>query len=95
MTNLFIAYDLMTPGKDYTAVHAAIKSLGIWKQLQFSLFYVHTNLTHEQAAAIVWRAIDSNDRLSVINAFGVTIADASQAEINAINQVWNAPAKAA
>lgn len=91
MTNLFIAYDLMTPGKNYAAVHAAIKSIGTWQQLQFSLFYVHFGYTQEQASAIVWRAMGRNDRLTVINAYGASIPNATSAEVNAINQVWNAP----
>ena len=35
MTNLFIAYDLMSFGKNYEGVRDAIKSLGSWYQFQF------------------------------------------------------------
>jgi hypothetical protein len=95
MTNLFIAYDLMTPGKDYTAVHKAIKSLGNWQQLQFSLFYVHTHLSQQKASAIVWQSMDANDRLCVINAYGASIPNATPAVVNAIDGVWNGATKAA
>jgi len=95
MTNLFISYDLMAAGKDYTAVQKAIKSLGFWMQVQLSQFYVRTNLTEAQATAIVWAAMDSNDRLTVITAVSASLPHLSQADINTINQHWNAPAKAA
>lgn len=95
MTNLFISYDLMTPGKDYTAVQKAIKSLGPWEQLQYSLFYVHTAHTKEQAASIVWAAMDATDRLCVVDANGATVPNATPAQVAAINGLWNVPAKAA
>jgi hypothetical protein len=95
MTNLFISYDLMTPGKDYSRVHNAIKSLGTWEQLQFSLFYVHSPHTKEQAAGIVWAVMDSNDRLCVVDANGASVPNATPAQISAIAGIWNTPAKAA
>lgn len=95
MTNLFISYDLMTQGKDYTAVQKAIKSLGWWRHVQLSQFYVHTHLTEAQATAIVWAAMDSNDRLTVVTALSASMPHLLKADIDAINQTWNAPAKAA
>ena len=86
--NLFIAYDLMKPGQDYTSVHNKIKSLGRWYQPQFSLFYVNTNLTPQQAHAAVWSVMDATDRLAVIDARSGVLSPSIQADIDAINRVW-------
>ena len=56
--NLFIAYDLMSPGQNYDAVQARIRELGPHWQFQYSLFYVHTQYTPEAAYAHVLFALD-------------------------------------
>lgn len=68
MNNLFISYDLMTPGQNYEAVTAAIKRLGSWAKVHYSLWYVSTAHTANQAAEIVRRAQDANDKLIVVDA---------------------------
>lgn len=85
--NLFVAYDLIRPGQNYEDVRAEIKSLGIWQQFQFSLFYVHTELTPQQAFDRVRRTMDPNDKLIVINAFGGVVSS-PQWEVDAVNSVW-------
>lgn len=68
MANLFVAYDLDVPGQQYLKVEAAIAALGQAVKVQFSLFYVKTNLTPEVAEARIWASMDANDRLIVIDA---------------------------
>ena len=53
MTNLFIAYDLNSPGQNYDGVYEAIKSLGRYFRFQESLWYVNTDYSPEQAYTIV------------------------------------------
>lgn len=66
--NLFISYDLMAPGKDYEAVYTAIKSLGGWAKVHKSVWYVNSAKTAQEAVDVVWRHMDTNDKLIVINA---------------------------
>lgn len=89
--NLFIAYDLCEPGQNYDQIRDAIKSLGQWYQFQYSLFYVSTAMTPEQAYAAVAQFMDTNDRLAVINAIGGTVSNWDRPPIDAINAVWFAP----
>lgn len=89
--NLFIAYDLDAPGQNYDAVRDAIKGLGIWWQPQFSLFYVHTEHTPNDAFAIVTAAMDANDKLAVINASGGVVSTWDHPPIDEINAIWFNP----
>lgn len=89
--NLFIAYDLMRPGQDYEAIHNAIKSLGAWHQFQFSLFYVHTNHSPQEAYAVVLAAMDVNDKLAVIDASAGVVTTWDKPPIAEINTIWNHP----
>jgi hypothetical protein len=68
MVNLVIAYDLMNPGQNYERVQTAIKALGHWYKLQYSLFYVQSQMTAAQAHFAVRAAMDANDKLCVIDA---------------------------
>lgn len=68
MNNLFVSYDLKNPGQNYEQVITAIKSLGAWAKVQYSLWYVSSQHTAKQAAEIVRRAQDGNDNLIVIDA---------------------------
>jgi hypothetical protein len=65
--NLFISYDLNSPGQDYAPVIDEIKSLGNWAKVQKSLWYVNSNLTAEQAYQRVWPRMDNNDSLIVVD----------------------------
>ena len=89
--NLFVAYDLMAPGQNYDAVRDAIKSLGQWHQFQYSLFYVHTEHGAAEAFKIVGRAVDSNDRLIVIDASGGIVSTWDKPPIDEINAIWHSP----
>ncbi len=66
--NLFISYDLNTPGQDYSKVIETIKSLGYWAKVHKSVWYVNANLSAEQAAKKLWPGMDKNDSLIVIDA---------------------------
>ena len=89
--NLFIAYDLMRPGQNYEAVQSRIKELGLYYQFQMSLFYVNT--IHPPAVAYyrVAQAIDTSDRLAVINAVGGIVSNWDHPPIDEINAIWTAP----
>ena len=89
MTNLFIAYDLNSPGQNYDSVRDKIKSLGKWHQFQYSLFYVSTNLSARQAYDSVIPAMDANDKLAVIDAAGGVVSDWDRPPIDEINAIWN------
>lgn len=92
--NLFIAYDLMSPGQNYDAVRDRIKSLGPHWQFQYSLFYVHAELGPSDAFAHIWGVMDGNDRLAVINAqeaFGAFVSNWDHPPIDAINAIWTKP----
>jgi hypothetical protein len=90
-TNLFLAYDLIPPGQRYEAVRDRIKSLGTWCQLQYSLFYVHTQLNAQEAHAYVAAIMDANDKLAVIDAFGGIISTSDGPLASQINAVWYLP----
>ncbi|MGP6424594.1 MULTISPECIES: hypothetical protein [unclassified Pseudomonas] len=66
--NLFISYDLRSPGQSYSRVIEAIKSLGPWAKVQESVWYVNAALTAEFAAKHVRAEMDENDRLIVVDA---------------------------
>jgi hypothetical protein len=89
--NLFIAYDLVSPGQSYDAVRDEIKNLGPWWQFQYSLFYVSTDYTPAEAFARISAVMDANDRLAVINAQGGVVSDWDRPPIDAINTIWFAP----
>lgn len=65
--NLFISYDLNSPGQDYEKVIEKIKSLGSWAKVQKSLWFVSSILTAEQAAKSVWQVMDRNDSVIVVD----------------------------
>lgn len=66
--NLHISYDLKNPGQTYNKVIDAIKKMGGWAKIQYSLWYVTTSLTAEQARNILRNVIDGNDSLYIVDA---------------------------
>jgi hypothetical protein len=89
--NLFIAYDLMSPGQNYDAVRDRIKALGPHWQFQFSLFWVNTDLSPQEAHSFILKAMDANDRLAVIDAFSGVVTNWDRPPIDAINSIWSSP----
>jgi hypothetical protein len=72
MNNLFISYDLNTPGQDYSRVIEAIKALGGWAKVQKSLWYVKTTLSASEALNRIRPTLDRNDSLIVVDATNKT-----------------------
>ena len=66
--NLFVSYDLNNPGQGYEKVIEAIKSLGSWARVHKSFWYVKSQYTASQAVDIVWKSMDKNDTLLVVDA---------------------------
>ncbi|KGM34691.1 hypothetical protein [Inquilinus limosus] len=92
--NLFIAYDLLSPGQNYDAVRNRIRELGPNWQFQLSLFYVHSGVDPQNAYAHVLAVMDANDKLAVINAadyLGAIVTNWDHPPINEINAIWTAP----
>lgn len=86
--NLFISYDLEAPGQSYDRITSAIKGLGKWYKVQWSLFYVHTEHSPDAAHTIVAQAMDGNDKLCVVDAKYAVITPIPDADVAAINRVW-------
>lgn len=86
--NLFISYDLISPGQGYEKVIAAIKSLGSWAKVHYSLFYVSTEYSCQQAAEVVRKAMDANDKLIVIDAKEAYWYNLDPAVSTAIQNNW-------
>ena len=89
--NLFIAYDLMYPGQNYEVVRDTIMRLGPWYQFQYSLFYVSSTLSAQQAHNAIRASMDSNDKLVVIDAAAATVSHYPPMDISAVNIHWFAP----
>jgi hypothetical protein len=87
--NLFIAYDLNSPGQNYDAVRDAIKALGKWHQFQYSLFYVSTPFSPEDTFTKVSSVMDTNDRLAVIDAERGVVSTWDRPPIAEINAIWS------
>jgi len=67
--NLFVSYDLNAPGQKYETVIAEIKKQGdSWAKVHYSLFYLKSEQTAQQVAEAVWKKMDANDRLIVVDA---------------------------
>lgn len=86
--NLFIAYDLMSPGQNYDRVTDTIKALGAHCHIQLSMFYVHTELNAQSAHDVVRAVMDPNDKLAVIDANAAVITSYNPTLINDINRIW-------
>lgn len=86
--NLFISYDLMPPGQNYEAVQDLIKKLGRWHKFQYSLFYVNTEYSPQDAFTHVSAALDRDDRLAVIDAHAGVVTTGDKPPIDAINAIW-------
>jgi CRISPR/Cas system-associated endoribonuclease Cas2 len=68
MRNIFVSYDLHQPGQNYGQVTNAIKQMGNWAKVQYSLYYLRTYRDSAAIADFVWRHMDANDSLIVVDA---------------------------
>lgn len=89
MNNLFISYDLISPGQNYDAVTKAIKGLGSWAKVHLSLFYVSTAVDIETALKRVQAAADANDKIIVIHATNATWVNLSQEASDHMKNHWS------
>lgn len=89
MLNVFIAYDLMYPGQNYSAVEAAVQRLGTAVKLLNTTWYVRTSLSLDQVRASVSAAMDLNDRLLVIDAANASGWNVNQATWQTVHALWN------
>lgn len=61
-----IMYDLRAPGRNYTALYAALKSYGTWAKITESSWAIVTESSATNIRDHLIQLIDSNDRLFVI-----------------------------
>jgi hypothetical protein len=66
--NLHVSYDLYAPGQNYEAVIKAVKELGDWANVHKSFWYVNSRFTAAQAVDHVWKVMDKNDKIYVVDA---------------------------
>lgn len=59
-------YDLRESGRNYTKLHEAIKSYGVWGKLTESSWAIVTDSTATEIRNYLVSFMDSNDRLFVI-----------------------------
>jgi hypothetical protein len=87
--NLFISYDLNSPGQNYTTVIDKIKSLGSWANVQKSHWYVSSNYSANEARDLVWSVMDNNDSLIVIDAKDAAWNNLTAEVSNHIQNNWS------
>lgn len=68
MSNLFVSYDLHSPGQNYDTVIKTIKSLGDWAHIHESYWYLKSQWNAQQVAETIWTRMDKNDSLMIIDA---------------------------
>lgn len=61
-----ISYDLMTPGKNYDSLIAAIKALGSWARPLKSQWLVVSSNTQAGIRDYLKQYVDANDRVFVV-----------------------------
>lgn len=86
--NLFISYDLMNE-KNYPAVMEKIESLGRAFKIEFSLWYLKTDKDHNEVAKSVRSAMDTDDRLIVIDASHAAWYNLEEGASEFIQKHWN------
>ncbi len=66
--NLIVSYDLSQPNRDYEILIEQIKSLGSWARVHYSVWYVDSNLSAEQARDSLLPYLDTDDSLFIVDA---------------------------
>ncbi|HHQ4516963.1 hypothetical protein ACK369_09520 [Aeromonas veronii] len=89
--NIFISYDLKSPGRNYSRLIDGIKTIGDWAHIQDSLWHVKTNLDATQIRDTLLPLMDSNDSIIVIDAShnGVSWWNISKEVANHFQNNWN------
>lgn len=90
--NLFVSYDLHTPGQNYDKVIAEIKKHGSWAKVHYSLFYLRSDESARQVADAVWAVMDKNDSVIVVDSTNNNAAwqNLSDEVANFIRDKWQA-----
>lgn len=61
-----ISYDLIAPGRDYSALYDAIRGLGAWWHCLESVWIVHHSGSAVEIRDYLQRFTDANDKLFVV-----------------------------
>ena len=73
MSIYLVTYDLNNPGQNYPSVTDAIKKYDYFHLMQ-SVWLVHTSETAAQVGDKIWKSMDGNDKIYVVeltaNRFG-------------------------
>lgn len=67
MNTYLISYDLIRPGKDYSALHAHLKTYGNWAKPLESVWLVRSSMTAEQVRNAAKAHLDVNDKIFVVD----------------------------
>jgi len=66
--NVFISYDLYQSKENYEQVRTLIEGMGEWSRIHLSLWFVKTELSAHDVATKIRAAMESNDKLIVVDA---------------------------
>jgi len=72
VTNVIVAYDLMSPGQDYRVVERAIGELGVAVKLLNTTWFIQTDKPIAQVRDHINQRLDFNDKLLVVQAQSAT-----------------------
>ena len=67
MNTYLILYDLIRPDKNYTNLHAHLKSYGLWAKPLESAWLIKSSAGVEQLRNSIQAHMDENDKLLVID----------------------------
>ncbi len=67
MHTYLISYDLIRPGKDYTTLHAHLKSYGFWAKPLESVWLIKSSYGVEQVRNSIQAYMDANDKIFVVD----------------------------
>ena len=74
MNIYLISYDLMTPGKDYSRLHAHLKSYNGWAKPLESVWLIKSSLEISELRDQIHAFMDYNDKVLVIDITGKAAA---------------------
>ncbi len=66
MATFMVTYDLIRPGKDYSKLYDAIKSLGSWWHYLDSTWFFVSSSSAKEIRDELLRHVDGNDKILVL-----------------------------
>ncbi|MFZ5794682.1 MAG: hypothetical protein ACOY4B_09485 [Pseudomonadota bacterium] len=66
MATYLVIYDLLSPGQDYSAIHAKIKTYKTWARPTESTWIIVTTKSAEEIRDDIENCIDENYRLLIV-----------------------------